>query len=183
MTASQPGPASYENPYQPLPQSQAYGESQGQASAPAPTGYQPAPEQTFQVQDQTPGQAMATYEPYQPYEPYQVYSDPTYQTSAAQPYPPSYGYQPFMAPYVRDDPGKNLGLAGLLISALGWMFPYLGFLAPIVGLILSIVAYQKSKTFGRRNGVAIAGIVVSSVIMALGLLMIVGLVIFTMGAR
>ncbi|WP_407318422.1 DUF4190 domain-containing protein [Isoptericola halotolerans] len=69
---------------------------------------------------------------------------------------PAYGQPP------AENPGKTMGIVGLV----------LGFLGPLslVGLILSIVGLRKSKKVGQSNGVAVAGIIVSS-------LMLVGVII------
>jgi len=61
------------------------------------------------------------------------------------------------------DPGKTLGIVGLVLSFLGCL--------SIVGLVLSIVALNKSKKAGYKNGVAVAGIIV-------GALVLIGTVIF-----
>ncbi|GAB3092343.1 hypothetical protein GCM10027054_16720 [Isoptericola nanjingensis] len=65
-------------------------------------------------------------------------------------YAPAYGQPP-------QNPGKTLGIVGLV----------LGFFGPlsIVGLILSIVGLVKSRKAGQPNGVAIAGIIVSSLVL------------------
>jgi hypothetical protein len=64
---------------------------------------------------------------------------------------PGYGQPPV------ENPGKTMGIVGLV----------LGFLGPLslVGLILSIVGLRKSKKVGQSNGVAIAGIIVSSLVL------------------
>ncbi|MCA5893313.1 DUF4190 domain-containing protein [Isoptericola sp. NEAU-Y5] len=56
-----------------------------------------------------------------------------------------------------DNPGKTLGIVGLV----------LGFLGPLslVGLVLSIVGMVKSRKAGRSNGVALAGIIVSALVL------------------
>jgi hypothetical protein len=53
-------------------------------------------------------------------------------------------------------PGKVLGIVGLVVSFLGAL--------SIIGLILSIVAFVQSKKAGRKNGVALAGIIVGSIV-------------------
>ncbi|WP_418277380.1 DUF4190 domain-containing protein [Isoptericola jiangsuensis] len=56
-----------------------------------------------------------------------------------------------------ENPGRSMGIAGLI----------LGFLGPlsVVGLILSIIGLRRSKKVGQSNGVAVAGIVVSSIVL------------------
>jgi len=51
------------------------------------------------------------------------------------------------------NPGKNLGIAGLVLT----------FLVAPIGLILSIMALVKSKRAGFKNGLAVAGIVLSAI--------------------
>jgi hypothetical protein len=81
------------------------------------------------------------------------------QPAGGQPYPaappagqyaPAYGQPP-------QNPGKTLGIVGLV----------LGFFGPLslVGLILSIVGLVKSRKVGQPNGVAIAGIIVSALVL------------------
>ncbi|MDF2806270.1 MAG: hypothetical protein K0S43_1216 [Cellulosimicrobium sp.] len=65
------------------------------------------------------------------------------------------------------DPGKTLGIVGLVLSFLGCL--------SIVGLILSIVAFNKSKKAGYKNGVALAGIIVGAVVLVISI--VVGIVL------
>ncbi len=67
------------------------------------------------------------------------------------------------------DPGKNLGIAGLVLA----------FLCSLVGLIVSIIAYNQSKKAGFKNTPALIGIIVGAVFLALGL---VGYLLGGMGA-
>lgn len=64
---------------------------------------------------------------------------------------PAYGQPPV------ENPGKTMGIVGLV----------LGFLGPLslVGLILSIIGLRKSKKVGQSNGIAVAGIIVSSLVL------------------
>ena len=66
-------------------------------------------------------------------------------------YEQGYGQQP------PENPGRTLGIVGLI----------LGFFGPLslVGLILSIVGLRKSRKVGQSNGVAVAGIVVSALVL------------------
>jgi len=50
-------------------------------------------------------------------------------------------------------PGKGLSIAGVVFA----------FLIPLLGLILSIVALVQSRGAGQKNGLAIAGIIISIV--------------------
>ena len=63
---------------------------------------------------------------------------------------PQQGYQqPYAAPPA-EDPGKTLGIIGLVLS----------FFTAIIGLIISIVALRKSKKAGFKNTPALIGIIV-----------------------
>lgn len=71
-------------------------------------------------------------------------------------------YQPqqqYSAP-VAEDPGRTMGIIGLVLA----------FLAPLIGLIVSIIARGKSKAAGFKNGLATGGIIVSIVMMVLGII-------------
>lgn len=72
---------------------------------------------------------------------------------------------------VREDPGKTLGIVGLIGA----------FLIPLVGLIISIVARSKSKAAGFTNGLATGGIIVSIVAMILGLVISAAVIIPLVG--
>jgi F0F1-type ATP synthase membrane subunit c/vacuolar-type H+-ATPase subunit K len=60
-----------------------------------------------------------------------------------------YGQQAYAAPPA-EDPGKTLGIIGLVLS----------FFTAIIGLIISIVALRKSKKAGFKNTPALIGIIV-----------------------
>ena len=83
------------------------------------------------------------------------------------PLPPQAPYQPTEEPL----PGKTLGI-------LGFIFAFI-FLSGI-GLVLSIMSLVKAKRAGRKNGLAIAGIVLNvfSMIFATGLLLAITLATF-----
>ncbi len=171
--STQPGPY-VSDPYQPAPQPQAYGQQSPWA---APVGYQPA-EPAFEVQ------SSGAPESYAAYEPYPTQSAPG---AAMQPYQPyAAPYRLYAAPYATsqvDDPGRTLGIAGLLIGMLGWILPLLGWFAPFLGLGLSLAGYRRSKAAGHRNTAAVAGIVISSVVIGLGILVFLGLMLFAVTAR
>jgi hypothetical protein len=59
------------------------------------------------------------------------------------------------------DPGKGLGIASLVTALLGM---------GLVGLILGIIGNSKSKKAGHKNGLAVAGIVISIISMIVGLI-------------
>lgn len=58
------------------------------------------------------------------------------------------------------DPGKTLGVVGFILA----------FVANLFGLIISIIALNKSKKAGYKNGLALAGIIISSIGLVLGLI-------------
>jgi hypothetical protein len=84
-------------------------------------------------------------------------------------YPPQGNQQPYGAPPA-EDPGKTLGIVGLVLS----------FFTALIGLIISIVAYRQSKKAGFRNTPALVGIIVGSVATVVGLIVgavaVIGLV-------
>lgn len=57
-------------------------------------------------------------------------------------------------------PGKTLGIVGLILA----------FFIPLVGLILGIVGLNQSKKAGRKNGVALAAVIVSSIFLVIGII-------------
>lgn len=63
-----------------------------------------------------------------------------------------------------EDPGKTLGIVGLILSILGF---------GLISLVISIIARNQSKKAGYSNGMALAGIIISAVTMVLGLLFFV----------
>ncbi|MBE7699727.1 DUF4190 domain-containing protein [Oerskovia sp. Sa1BUA8] len=69
------------------------------------------------------------------------------------------------------DPGKTLGIVGLVLSILGC--------TSLIGLILSIVALSKSKKAGYKNGIALAGIIVGAVLLVTSI--VVGIVLLVAG--
>ncbi|MBD8079005.1 DUF4190 domain-containing protein [Cellulosimicrobium arenosum] len=74
------------------------------------------------------------------------------------PQAPQYSSTPgYSAP--QQDPGRTMGIVGLVLSFLGCL--------SIVGLILSIVALRKSKKAGYKNNLALAGIIVGSVVLVI----------------
>ena len=68
---------------------------------------------------------------------------------------------------VQEDPGKTLGLVGLILSIV----------ANVIGLIISIVAFRKSKAAGFNNGMAKAGIVIGAILTAISLIATVVLIV------
>jgi hypothetical protein len=72
-----------------------------------------------------------------------------------------------VAPVEVVNPGHGLGIAGLVLA----------FLSPLIGFVLSIIALNKSKKAGMKNGVALAGVIISSIGIVVGLI-IAGFVVF-----
>lgn len=69
-------------------------------------------------------------------------------------YPPGPAYGQQQPGVAAEDPGKTLGIVGLILA----------FLASLIGLIISVVAYKKSKAAGHKNTLALAGIIVGAVV-------------------
>ena len=73
-----------------------------------------------------------------------------------------------------DDPGKTLGIIGLVFAFVGLQ---------LIGLILSIIGHNKSRAAGFKNGLAVAGIWANSIIIGLSVLIAVPIfIIITMAA-
>jgi hypothetical protein len=112
--------------------------------------------------------------PAQPY-----YGAPTASSPTA-PYSPSpYSPAPYGAPAYGS--GTNgLALAGLIVSAAGWLA--LGIIASIAGIILSafgLAQARKREAAGNPNtgrSLAMAGLVVGIVVTAIGLILVIGYV-------
>lgn len=137
------------------------------------------PDQNPQQPGGTPSGPPAYGAP-QPGEPQQPPQAPQYGASQASQYgapqAPQYGAPQAGAPSYSapgQDPGKTMGIVGLVLSFLGCL--------SIVGLILSIVAFNKSKKAGYKNGLALAGIIVGAIVLVLT---IIGSIVFfsTVGA-
>ncbi|WP_213815426.1 DUF4190 domain-containing protein [Glaciihabitans sp. dw_435] len=90
-------------------------------------------------------------------------------TGAPQPPPPTppQTYDATPAPV-----GQTMGIVGLVLSVI----------FPLVGLVLSIIARNQSKRAGVENGPALAGIIVSSVLIVLIAIASVLLIIFAIYA-
>lgn len=102
----------------------------------------------------------------QPGQPQQPPQAPQYGAPQAPQYNAPQGGTPgYSAP--AQDPGKTMGIVGLVLSFLGCL--------SIVGLILSIIAFNKSKKAGYKNGVALAGIIVGAVVLVISI--VVGIII------
>ena len=58
-------------------------------------------------------------------------------------------------PPAASDPNKTLTIVGFILS----------FLCSLAGLIICIIAYNKSKSMGYKNNLALAGIIIAIVFM------------------
>ena len=67
----------------------------------------------------------------------------------------------------QQDPGKTLGIVGLVLSIVG----------SFIGLIISIIAFNQSKKAGFSNGVAKAGIIVGIITTVLALVWVIAVII------
>jgi hypothetical protein len=77
-------------------------------------------------------------------------------------YPPQYGYPPLPSP------GTNaMAVASLVCSLFGWICLFIG---ALLGVIFGFVALSQIKRSGQRGrGMAIAGIIIGSVLLVLGI--------------
>jgi hypothetical protein len=86
-----------------------------------------------------------------------------------QPPPPS-GGQPYGAPQYggppAQDPGRTMGIVGLVLSVIGL---FCG-ISAIAGIIVSAIAMNKSKTAGFKNNLALAGLIIGVVSLVLGVI-------------
>jgi hypothetical protein len=64
------------------------------------------------------------------------------------------------APPGTDFPGKTLGIVGLIVAIF----------ANLIGLIISAIALSQSKKAGYKNTPALAGVIVGSVLLAIGII-------------
>ena len=92
---------------------------------------------------------------------------------AAPPVPPAYAPQgapaagPVAAPPGTDYPGKTLGIVGLILA----------FFFQLAGLICSIIALSQSRSAGYKNGIAVAGIIVSAALIVIGIIVAIVVVL------
>jgi len=71
-----------------------------------------------------------------------------------------------------DYPGKTLGIVGLILA----------FVASLIGVIVSAVALVQSRRAGRKNGPALAGIIVGSVLTVIGFIVSIVLILALVNA-
>ncbi|MDN5770184.1 MAG: hypothetical protein L0H24_04730 [Microlunatus sp.] len=78
--------------------------------------------------------------------------------------PPPPGGNPYGAPQYggppAQDPGRTMGIVGLVLAIF----------CNLIGMVVSIIAYNKSKTAGFKNNIALAGIIVGAVLFGLSLI-------------
>lgn len=154
------------------------------AVAPAP----PAPVETGFTYGSPTAYSTPRPDPYAPAQPPQYAPPPQYTPAPAPQYAPAQQYygSPYVAPAygsVPPPPGVNgLAIAGLIVSAAGWIV--LSFLAPIAGIILSafgLAAAKRRAESGHPSpgrGIALAGIIVGIVVAVIGLIAIVAYIGF-----
>lgn len=140
-----------------------------QQAAPQPEYQQPQPE--FQQPQPEFQQPQPEFQQPQPefQQPQQQYQPP---------------YQPPFVPNASAPvPGKGLGITGMVLGIVSLVL--LCFLGPfslilaIVGVILSGIGYSQSKKANAKNGMAVAGIVCSSI--AIGIYLICILIVVAFG--
>lgn len=103
-------------------------------------------------------------DPQHPSEPQGYPQGPPPQQGYQQGPPPQQGYQQPYGAGPAEDPGRTLGIIGLVLS----------FFTAVIGLIISIVALRKSKKAGFKNTPALIGIIVG--ILSTVVALIIGIV-------
>lgn len=90
------------------------------------------------------------------------------------PQPPPDGYPP-QQPYTMSppagDPGRTLGIIGLILS----------FFTALIGMIVSLIALRQSKKAGFKNTPALVGVIIGAIGTVIGI--IVAIVVITALAR
>lgn len=98
----------------------------------------------------------------------------SYHTDTQNPYNAQQPYNVYTQP--QQVPGRGMGIASLILGIVSLVFfclPYLGLPCGIAGLILGCMANSKAKQAGMKNGVALGGIITSSIGLAINLLILV----------
>ena len=83
--------------------------------------------------------------------------------------PPTYAAAPpapYGAPVNPTIPGKTMGIVAFILS----------FFVQLIALILGIVALVQSRKAGHKNGWAVAAIIISAVLMAIGIIVGIALI-------
>ena len=85
--------------------------------------------------------------------------------------------QPMMQPDVKPAvPGKGLGIASMIVGIISlalFCFWFICIPCGIVGIVLGIIAMSKAKAAGMKNGMALAGLICSSIALGLTVIYIV----------
>ena len=164
--------------YQPLQYEQPQ-HQQAQYQQPQNQQVQYGQPQYGQPQNQQPqyGQPQNRQAQYQPpqYQPPQYQQPPYGQQYYAQ---PVYGARP-------EAPGNGLCIAGMVCGILSLLFlcsSFLSLVPAILGIVLSAVGLSKAKKAGVKNGMAIAGLVTSSLALVIDIALIVLLLVFGLSA-
>lgn len=85
---------------------------------------------------------------------------------------PAYGQPGYGQPYVQEDPGKTMGIVGLVLGIAGLFF---WFVAPIAAIIVSAIARGKSKRAGFANAPALWGLILGIVFLVLNILAVIAI--------
>lgn len=169
--------------YQPLQYEQPQ-HQQAQYQQPQNQQVQYGQPQNQQVQNSQPqyGQPQNRQAQYQPPQ----YQQPQYQPSQYQ--QPPYGQQYYAQPVYGarpEAPGNGLCIAGMVCGILSLLFlcsSFLSLVPAILGIVLSAVGLSKAKKAGVKNGMAIAGLVTSSLALVIDIALIVLLLVFGLSA-
>ncbi len=132
-------------------------------NTPAPDGQQPADPPTYSAPAADP-----------------VYSAPPADATYAPPAAPAYGENAYAAPAYNAAPqynggyqapiavpGRTMGIVALVLAIIPG--------TQLIGLILGIVALVQSRKAGQKNGVALAAIIVSAVLIVIGIIIAIAL--------
>ena len=167
-------PLQYEQPQHQQAQYQQPQNQQVQYGQPQNQQVQYGQPQNQQPQYGQPQNRQAQYQPPQ-YQPPQYQQPPYGQQYYAQ---PVYGARP-------EAPGNGLCIAGMVCGILSLLFlcsSFLSLVPAILGIVLSAVGLSKAKKAGVKNGMAIAGLVTSSLALVIDIALIVLLLVFGLSA-
>lgn len=85
----------------------------------------------------------------------------------------AYGQTGYGQPYGgQEDPGKTMGIVGLVLGIAGLFF---WFVAPIAAIIVSAIARGKSKRAGFANAPALWGLILGIVFLVLNILAVIAI--------
>lgn len=102
-------------------------------------------------------------DPTTPHDPAAQPAPASYPAAPPAPAAPAYGYAPGAT---GEDPGRTLGIVALVLA----------FVFSLAGLIVGIVARNKSKAAGHKNGLATAAIWLSIAFMVIGIIIAIVLI-------